>query len=137
MIKDPRLIRLDATRLKIVNDQHVDATLFVNEQVPVESTAVDELVGLVDLQETTERLAENDPKFFDEPPILKKIAVTPVDLRRPDIAMRRDIVEKKLEDIKKESPDAYKGIGPIVDTLTQAGIAVPVAELTPLMTVKG
>jgi tRNA-splicing ligase RtcB len=63
--------------------------------------------------------------------------VTPVDLRRPDIAMRRDIVDKKLEDIKKEAPYAYKGIGAIVDTLTEAQIAVPVAELTPLMTVKG
>jgi tRNA-splicing ligase RtcB len=63
--------------------------------------------------------------------------VTPVDLRRPDIAMRRDIVEKKLEDIKKEAPFAYKGIGPIVDTLSEAGIAQPVVELTPLMTVKG
>ena len=58
-------------------------------------------------------------------------------LRRPDIAMRRDIVEKKLEDIKKEAPFAYKGIGPIIETLTDAGIAQPVAELTPLMTVKG
>jgi tRNA-splicing ligase RtcB len=63
--------------------------------------------------------------------------VTPVDLRRPDIQMRRDIVEKKLEDIKKEAPFAYKGIGPVVNTLTQAGIAQPVAELTPLMTIKG
>ena len=63
--------------------------------------------------------------------------VTPVDLRRPDIQMRRDIVEKKLDDIKKEAPFAYKGIGPIVNTLTEAGIAQPVAELTPLMTVKG
>jgi tRNA-splicing ligase RtcB len=77
MTKDPRLIRLDATRLMIVNDQDVDATLFANEQVPVESSAVDELVGLVDLKETTERLAGNDSKFFDEPPVLKKIAVTP------------------------------------------------------------
>ena len=63
--------------------------------------------------------------------------VTPVDLRRPDIAMRRDIVEKKLEDIKKEAPFAYKGIGPIIQTLADAGIAQPVVELTPLMTVKG
>ena len=63
--------------------------------------------------------------------------VTPVDLRRPDIRMRRDIVEKKLDDIKKEAPFAYKGIGPIVNTLTEAGIAQPVAELTPLMTIKG
>jgi RNA-splicing ligase RtcB len=96
MVKDPRLVRLDATRLKVHNDQGVDATLFANEQVPVESGAVDELVQ-----------------------------------------MRRDIVEKKLEDIKKEAPFAYKGIGPIVNTLTEANIAQPVAELTPLMTVKG
>jgi tRNA-splicing ligase RtcB len=63
--------------------------------------------------------------------------VTPVDLRRPDIRMRRDIVEQKLADIKQEAPYAYKGIGPIVETLTQAGIARPVAELVPLMTIKG
>jgi tRNA-splicing ligase RtcB (3'-phosphate/5'-hydroxy nucleic acid ligase) len=63
--------------------------------------------------------------------------VTPVDLSRPDIAMRRDIVDKKLEDIKKEAPYAYKGIGPIINTLTEAGIASPVAELKPLMTIKG
>jgi tRNA-splicing ligase RtcB len=63
--------------------------------------------------------------------------VTPVDFRRPDIQMRRDIIEKKLADIKQEAPHAYKGIGPIVDTLTRAGIAKPVAELVPLMTIKG
>ena len=63
--------------------------------------------------------------------------VTPVDLRRPDIQMRKDIVEKKLEDIKKEAPFAYKGIGPIVNTLSEAGMAQPVAELIPLMTIKG
>lgn len=63
--------------------------------------------------------------------------VTPVDLRRPDIAMRRDIVEKKLEDIKKEAPFAYKGIGPVIQTVTQAQMARPVAELRPLMTIKG
>jgi tRNA-splicing ligase RtcB len=63
--------------------------------------------------------------------------VTPVDFRRPDIQMRRDILDKKLADIKQEAPYAYKGIGPIVQTLTQAGIARPVAELSPLMTIKG
>jgi tRNA-splicing ligase RtcB len=63
--------------------------------------------------------------------------VTPVDFRRPDLQMRRDILDKKLADIKQEAPYAYKGIGPIVQTLTQAGIARPVAELTPLMTIKG
>ena len=63
--------------------------------------------------------------------------VTPVDFRRPDIQMRKDILEKKLADVKQEAPHAYKGIGPIVDTLTRAGIAKPVAELVPLMTIKG
>jgi tRNA-splicing ligase RtcB len=63
--------------------------------------------------------------------------VTPVDFRRADLQMRRDILDKKLDEIKQEAPHAYKGIGPIVETLTNAGIARPVAELTPLMTIKG
>jgi tRNA-splicing ligase RtcB len=63
--------------------------------------------------------------------------VTPVDLRRQDVKLRRDIVDKKLEAIKQEAPFAYKGIGPIIQTLTDTGIAHPVAELTPLMTMKG
>jgi len=63
--------------------------------------------------------------------------ITPVDLRRQDIKLRRDIVEKKLEEVKQEAPYAYKGIGPIIQTLTAAGIARPVVELTPLMTIKG
>ena len=63
--------------------------------------------------------------------------VTPADLRRPDIALRRDIVDKKLQALKEEAPYAYKGIAPIIETLEQAGIARVVAEIRPLMTVKG
>lgn len=63
--------------------------------------------------------------------------VTPTDLRRPDIRQRRDILNAKLEEIKQEAPFAFKGIGPVVETLTDAGIARPVAEVVPLMTVKG
>jgi tRNA-splicing ligase RtcB len=63
--------------------------------------------------------------------------VTPVDFRRPDIQMRRDIVAKKLEDVKQEAPFAYKGIGPIIQTLKQAQIARAVVELTPILTIKG
>ena len=51
--------------------------------------------------------------------------VTPVDLRRQDVKLRRDIVEKKLEEIKQEAPYAYKGIGPIIQTLTAAGHRPP------------
>ncbi|ULH15534.1 RtcB family protein [Deinococcus sp. KNUC1210] len=39
--------------------------------------------------------------------------------------------------MKQEAPFAYKGIGPVIQTLEQAGIARPVAELRPLLTVKG
>lgn len=63
--------------------------------------------------------------------------VSPLDLRRPDVRQRRDIVQKKLDDIKQEAPHAYKGIGPVVETLKGAGLARPVVELTPLMTIKG
>jgi tRNA-splicing ligase RtcB len=63
--------------------------------------------------------------------------VTPVDFKRQDVRQRRDIMAKKMEDIKKEAPFAYKGIGPVIDTLKNAGIARSVAELKPLMTVKG
>jgi tRNA-splicing ligase RtcB len=63
--------------------------------------------------------------------------VTPVDFRRTDIRQRPDILAKKLADLKQEAPHAYKGIGPIVQTLEAAGIARPVAELVPLLTVKG
>lgn len=63
--------------------------------------------------------------------------VSPVDLRRQDVKLRPDIVQKKIEEIKQEAPYAYKGIGPIIETLTDAQIARPVAELVPLMTIKG
>ena len=62
--------------------------------------------------------------------------VTPVDFRRADIKMRQDIYDKKLNEIKQEAPYAYKGIGPIIQTLHGAGIASPVAELQPIMTIK-
>jgi tRNA-splicing ligase RtcB (3'-phosphate/5'-hydroxy nucleic acid ligase) len=63
--------------------------------------------------------------------------VTPLDLRRQDVKMRRDILDKKLEELKQEAPHAYKGIGPVVQTLEAAGMAQPVAELKPIMTIKG
>jgi tRNA-splicing ligase RtcB len=63
--------------------------------------------------------------------------VTPVDLRRPDIRMRKDILSAKLAEMKQEAPFAFKGIGAVVETLTDSGIARPVAEVAPLMTIKG
>lgn len=59
--------------------------------------------------------------------------VTPLDYRHA----RRDIRERKLAELKQEAPFAYKGIGPVIDTLTRGGLASAVAEVTPLLTVKG
>ena len=60
-----------------------------------------------------------------------------MDFRRQDIKLRRDIVAAKMDDIKKEYPGAYKDIGPVVETVMAAGIATPIAKLSPLLTVKG
>jgi tRNA-splicing ligase RtcB (3'-phosphate/5'-hydroxy nucleic acid ligase) len=80
-------------------------------------------------------LKGNETEFKE---FLKKFrVVSPVDLRRQDIKLRKDIVEQKLADIKQEAPFAYKGITPVIETLSGAGIATPVAELEPLMTIKG
>jgi tRNA-splicing ligase RtcB len=75
MIKDPRLLRVDPTRLKVKNDHGIDTTVFANDQVPVESGAVDELVGMLALRDTVERLATGDPHFFSSAPELTKVAV--------------------------------------------------------------
>lgn len=63
--------------------------------------------------------------------------VTPLDLRRPDVRRRADIYQKKVDELRAEGPHAYKGIRAVVDTLAVAGIARPVAELAPVMTIKG
>jgi len=63
--------------------------------------------------------------------------VTPLDLRRPEVRSRADILARKIEELRAEGPHAYKGIRAVVETLEGAKIAKPVAELVPLATVKG
>ncbi|MFB6394116.1 RtcB family protein [Polymorphospora lycopeni] len=63
--------------------------------------------------------------------------VTPLDHRDPAIAARRDIVDAWRRDLKQEAPWAYKDVGPVVDSLRRADVARPVAELQPVLTVKG
>lgn len=50
--------------------------------------------------------------------------------------LRADVKKKKLEDLKQEAPFAYKSITPVIETVIDSGIAKPVAELFPLMTLK-
>ena len=55
MSNDSRLERLDPTRCKVVNELGIDATLFATREVPVENAAVNELLGMLRLQQTVER----------------------------------------------------------------------------------
>ncbi|MFG2001921.1 RtcB family protein [Spirillospora sp. NPDC048911] len=63
--------------------------------------------------------------------------VTPLDHRDPVVARRSDVMAAWRRDLKQEAPWAYKDIGPVVAGLAAGGVAEPVAELRPLLTVKG
>jgi tRNA-splicing ligase RtcB (3'-phosphate/5'-hydroxy nucleic acid ligase) len=63
--------------------------------------------------------------------------VTPLDHRDPGVARRSDVMAAWRRDLKQEAPWVYKDIGPVVGTLRLAGVADPVVELRPLLTVKG
>lgn len=63
--------------------------------------------------------------------------VTPLNHRDPTVAGRRDIIDAWRRDLKQEAPWAYKEVGAVVHSLEGAGVAMPVAELRPLLTVKG
>lgn len=63
--------------------------------------------------------------------------VTPLDHRDPTVARRGDVMAAWRRDLKEEAPWAYKDIGPVVSGLHAGAVAAPVAELRPLLTVKG
>lgn len=63
--------------------------------------------------------------------------VTPVDFRRADLQMWRDILDKEPDDFEQEATHSHKGIRPIVESLMGAGIARSVKKLNPLSTIKG
>jgi len=63
--------------------------------------------------------------------------VTPVDHRDPAVRRRTDVLAAWRHDLKQEAPWAYKDAGPVVSSLERADVARPVAELRPLLTVKG
>lgn len=63
--------------------------------------------------------------------------VTPLDHRDPKVTRRADVMAAWRRDLKQEAPWVYKDIGPVVSSLRGAGVADPVVELRPLLTVKG
>ncbi|HEX4610313.1 MAG TPA: RtcB family protein, partial [Urbifossiella sp.] len=75
MSSDPRLTRLDDTRVRVNNPHGVETTLFANERVPVEAAAVTELVELLALQDTVQQVAAAAPDSFDRAPGIVRVAV--------------------------------------------------------------
>lgn len=63
--------------------------------------------------------------------------VTPIDPARADVRSRPDILRKWEEELKTEAPFAYKEIGPVIDTQVAAATVRGVAEVKPILTVKG
>ncbi|MGC4122855.1 MAG: RtcB family protein [Myxococcales bacterium] len=55
-------------------------------------------------------------------------------LRRTRLGSR--VLCDRTETLYEEHPDVYKAIEPIIESITTAGLATPVATLTPLLTVK-
>src|SRR5262249_47273550 len=74
---DPRLTRIDASRVRIDNPHGLDAVLFANAKVPVEPAAVTELLEMLELHQTVEQFVEASPESFDSEPTIKQVAVTP------------------------------------------------------------
>ena len=74
---DPRLTRLDASRVRIESPHGIDATLFASEAVPVEAAAVDELTSMLDVDRTSREFAAHSPECFDGEPAVVRVAVTP------------------------------------------------------------
>jgi len=63
--------------------------------------------------------------------------VTPLDHRDPNVTRRADVMAAWRRDLKQEAPWVYKDIGPVISSLRAGGVADPVVELRPLLTVKG
>jgi release factor H-coupled RctB family protein len=63
--------------------------------------------------------------------------ITPIDPSKPGIKSRPDIIKKWEDELKSEAPYAYKEITPIIKTHVDNGIAKVVAQLEPILTIKG
>jgi tRNA-splicing ligase RtcB len=98
---DYRLRRLDANRLELRNDYGIPVRIFANDGVPIERAAVDELLGLLELQETIARMLSAAPELFDGEAGVEAVSL---------------------------SSDFHRGAGiPIGTTLKTRGVAVPQA----------
>lgn len=71
------------------------------------------------------------------PELARLRIVRPVEERALIAAGRSDLIPDHQARLREEAPGAYKPIQPVVDSVTAAGAARPLATLAPLLTVKG
>lgn len=105
----PEPTRIASTTLSLENRYGIPVRLFANEQMKLDQAASEELAALLDVADTVENIRRSDPSFFDTPNAgIVQVAVT---------------------------PDFHKA--PVIDTQTKATMVRKVAELRPILTVKG
>lgn len=69
----PQLQRIDENRSRVENPYGIAAVVFANPDVPVEAAAVDELLGMLEIQRTAERFYQACPECFSEPPGITRV----------------------------------------------------------------
>jgi tRNA-splicing ligase RtcB (3'-phosphate/5'-hydroxy nucleic acid ligase) len=74
---DSRVSRTDETRLEVKNPFSIPTTIFANEAVPLERKAIDELLGLLEVQATLEKLQKILPEAYPESARLERVILTP------------------------------------------------------------
>lgn len=74
--QDPRLVRIDDSWLRLPNPANIPVEICAGAQVPIESTAIDELLAVVETADTLRRLADTRTGAGVEPR-LDRIVCTP------------------------------------------------------------
>lgn len=101
--QDDRLERVGNAELRLPNRWDIPTRIFANPDIPIEAVAIDELEGVLQIQETVAHLRTAAPSFFDarlDPRVLEVVL----------------------------TPDFHKGAGiPIGTVLATQGFAVPQA----------
>ena len=65
------------------------------------------------------------------------VVITPVDTENVNVKNRPDIIKKWKDELKSEAPYAYKDIEEIINVHEKKNIANSIAELKPILSIKG
>ncbi len=64
MKNNKHLMRLDESRLEVKNEYGVKVLLFTNEEVPIENAAVQELIDMLEIQQTAKNFYKASYNYF-------------------------------------------------------------------------